>query len=82
MAVAALICGIASFVVCPFLPAIAAVILAPGAKRKIQQSGGRLDGAGMATAGQVLGWINIGLSLLVLVVIIIGVTASTSGSGY
>jgi hypothetical protein len=80
--VAALVCGIASFVVCPVLPAVAAVILAPGAKRKIRESGGRLDGEGMATAGQVLGWINIGLAAFLVIILVIVAASGTSTTGY
>jgi predicted metal-binding membrane protein len=81
--VAALVCGIAAFVICPVLPAVAAVILASSAKRKIRDSGGRLDGEGMATAGQVLGWINIGLAALgVLAIVLIATLSSGGSSGY
>lgn len=80
-AIAALICGICAFVVCP-LTAIAAVILAPQAKREIAAQPDRYDGAGMAQAGQILGWIAIGLSvvggLIFLVAIIIAASTSSS----
>jgi hypothetical protein len=80
--VAALVCGIASFVVCPLLPAVAAVILAPGAKQKIRESGGRLEGESMATTGQVLGWINIGLAALAVLALVILAAVGTSTTGY
>lgn len=62
-AIAALVCGICAFVVCP-LTSIAAVILAPLAKREIAADPARYDGAGMALAGQILGWISIALMVL------------------
>lgn len=40
----ALVLAIGSFVVSPLIPAIVALVLAPGAKRDIGASGGRLTG--------------------------------------
>ena len=80
-AIAALICGVCAFVVCP-LTAIAAVILGPQAKREIAAQPDRQEGTGLAQAGQILGWIMVAFmvatALFVIVVIIIG--ASTSGA--
>ncbi len=45
---------------------IPAVILGRNARREIKASGGQLTGDGMAVAGIIMGWINIGLSLLML----------------
>lgn len=45
---------------------IPAVILGRNARREIRASGGQISGDGMAQAGVILGWINIGLSLLAL----------------
>ncbi len=45
---------------------VPAVILGRNARREIQASGGQLTGDGMALAGIIMGWINIGLSLLML----------------
>jgi hypothetical protein len=67
--------------VCP-LTAIAAVILGPQAKREIAAQPDLQEGAGLAQAGQILGWIMIGLTvaitLFVVVVIIIGASTSTA----
>ncbi len=65
-ATAALVCGICAFVICP-LTAIAAVILAPQAKREIDASPQTQDGRGMAEAAHIIGWIGLGwLALWVL----------------
>lgn len=64
MAVISLISGIASFFIIPLLGAIAAIITGNMAKKEIQQSGGQLSGEGMARWGMILGWLNIGLSLV------------------
>jgi hypothetical protein len=65
-AIGALICAIASFVVCPVIPAVAALILAQNARNRIDDSMGRLGGAGLVTAARVLAWIHLGLVMLVL----------------
>jgi hypothetical protein len=68
-ATAALILAIASFVFCPFIPAIVAIVLAGQAARTIAESGGRVQGAGMVTAARVISWINIVLCIVVVIVI-------------
>ena len=55
-----LICGIASIVLAfgcgvGFIPGIVAVVLAGGAQREIEDSGGRLTGAGLVKAGRICG---------------------------
>ena len=83
-AIAALVCGIAGFVVCP-LTAIAAVILGPQAKREIAEAPDRFDGEGLAKAGQILGWVCIGLfgvGILLFIVIMIIAAATTSTSDF
>lgn len=83
-AVAALICSIVSFVICPVIPAIAALVIAPGARRKIDASNGRLTGLGLLTAAKWVSWINIvlwiGFTLLFIVLIVVGAMSDTSGS--
>jgi hypothetical protein len=80
-AIAALICGIAAFVVCP-LTAIAAVILGPQAKREIAAQPDRYDGAGMAQAGVILGWVALALSIVgtILFVLLIIVAANSDST--
>lgn len=59
LAIASLVCGIGIFVLLPlfFLLAPAAVVLGHVAKARIRRSGGRLAGAGLATAGLILGYL-------------------------
>ncbi|NLN70424.1 MAG: DUF4190 domain-containing protein [Chloroflexi bacterium] len=64
LAVISLISGIASYFIVPLLGAIAAIITGNMAKKEIRQSIGRLTGEGMAKAGIILGWVNIGLSVI------------------
>ena len=63
-AVAALVLGILGLVSCGPLAAIPAIIVGRSAQREIDASGGMLTGRGLASAGVVLGWIEIGLMVL------------------
>jgi hypothetical protein len=64
-AVVSLIFGILGFVFLPLIGPIVALAVGYSAKTDIRKSGGRLTGDGMATAGIVLGWVNIGLWVLI-----------------
>ena len=74
-AIAALILAIASFVICPVIPAIIALVLAGSAKRNILASGGAKQGLGMVTGARIVAWANIVLVTLVTIVVILGVVA-------
>jgi hypothetical protein len=50
-----------------FIPGIVAIILGRRAKAQIRASGGYETGEGLATAGEVIGWVEIGLSVLAIV---------------
>jgi Domain of unknown function (DUF1707)/Domain of unknown function (DUF4190) len=77
MAVASLVCGISafplSFLLLGPIPAIAAIILGHRARRQIRRTGEA--GAGAALAGALLGYLCVGLFVLV----IIGVIAGSGG---
>ena len=64
LAIWSLVLGIISFVVCPVVGAIAAIITGTKGKKAIRNSGYAKSGAGMATAGQILGWVNIAFSVI------------------
>ncbi len=63
LATISLVAGIASWVILPGIGAIVAVITGHMAKNRIRDSMGRLTGDGLATAGLVLGYVQIGLSI-------------------
>jgi hypothetical protein len=65
-AVTALIVSIAALVLFCWPAGIVSLILARSAKRKIDESGGRLGGAGMVTAATVLSWVSIAFMILSL----------------
>jgi hypothetical protein len=76
LAVISLISGIASYFIVPLLGAIVAIITGNMAKKEINESAGRLTGDDMAKWGMILGWINIGFSLIgfcVVMLILFGV---------
>lgn len=80
-AVVALVLAIASFVVCPVIPAIVALVLANNADTAIQASGGRKTGEGLTKAARIISWIHLGLCIAGLVlVILIAVLAAASSS--
>ena len=62
-AIASLILGIAGLVVCPVICSVLALVFGSQAKGRISNDPS-LEGAGMARAGVVLGWIGIGLGAL------------------
>ena len=68
-AIVALVCAIASWVVLPVLPAIAALMIARTAREQIASSGGRLTGDGMVTAAKVIAWANLVATLLVVLLL-------------
>ena len=61
MALVSLISGIVSWFLLPLVAAIVAVITGHMAKKEIKNGGGMVTGNGMATAGLVLGYVQIGL---------------------
>jgi len=81
LAIVALVLAIASFVVCPVVPAIVALLLANNADASIQASGGRKTGEGLTKAARIVSWVNIGIFVAGLVlVILIAVLAAASSS--
>jgi hypothetical protein len=70
-ATASMVFGILSILCCGILAGIPAIILGHISKSNIRKSMGQLGGGGMATAGLVMGYISIGLSLVLWPAIII-----------
>jgi len=69
LAIVSLISGIASWFLLPFIAAVVAVITGHMAKNEIKKGNGVLTGNGMATAGLVLGYIQLGLGLCGCIVV-------------
>jgi hypothetical protein len=68
-AIVALVCALASWVVLPLLPAIAALLIARTARQEIADSGGRLTGGGLVTAAKVIAWANVVATVLVVLLV-------------
>jgi hypothetical protein len=83
MAIISLISGIVSWFILPFIAAVAAVITGHMAKNEIRKSNGMVGGNGMATAGLVLGYIQLGLGvclcLLVAAMLAFGISIPFMG---
>lgn len=70
-AVAALVLAIASWVICPLLPAIVALVLAQVASRDLSRSsddGRSTAGDGLVLASRIVAWVNIGACAAVILV--------------
>ena len=77
LAIISLISGICAYVFLPFIGSLAAVILGHLAKKEIRESNGTIKGDGMATAGLVLGYIQLTLILLGIVLLVVLFAATT-----
>ena len=70
-AITSLVFGILTWTFLPFIGAIVAVVTGNNAKKEIKNSNGSITGSGMATAGLILGWVHLGLTILAVVIIVI-----------
>ena len=80
-AIIALVLSIVSWVVCPVIPSIIALVYANKADAEIAANPARITGQGMSTAAKIISWINIGLyaALLVVGIIIFGIALAAGG---
>jgi hypothetical protein len=65
MAIVSLVMGILGWTILPTLGSIVAIITGHMAKNEIRKSNGTLGGDGMATAGLILGYVNLAVFLCV-----------------
>ena len=84
-AVAALVLSIVSWVFCPIIPAIIALVFASKARREILASNGWVTGTGLVTSAKIVAWINIGfyaamtiIGIFILVIAVIPGAINTS----
>lgn len=81
LAVVSLVMSILSFVVLPVIGSIVGLVLGYQARREIRQSQGQQSGEGLATAGIIIGWVGIGLTVLVILgfclIVVIGVSGAS-----
>src|SRR3954471_16937439 len=76
-ATAALILGICALVICPLICGPLAIVYGNKAKSEINSSNGRLGGAGLATAGIVLGWIGVAFAVIGILFVIAAIAGSS-----
>ena len=76
-AIASLVLGIGGFVIFPVVLSILAIVFGRSAKREIAERPG-LGGNGLATAGIVLGWVGVALTVVAVLFVLLVVVASTS----
>ena len=69
MAIWSLATGIASWIVCPIVGSIVAVVTGHIARSQIRRTGE--EGAGMALAGLILGYVHLAVAAIVLVILVI-----------
>ena len=70
MATVSMISGIVGWTVAPLLGSLVAIITGHMAKKEIKENPGRLGGDGMATAGLVMGYLQMIPSVLCICVIV------------
>jgi len=81
-AIAAFILSVVSWVVCPVICAIVALVLASAANKEIREAG--RGGAGLTTAARIIAWVHLGVAaatILILVIVGIMVVASQASVG-
>ena len=76
-AIASLILGILGIVLCPIVTSVVGLILGYGAKKEIDNSGGRLGGRGVAMGGIITSWIGLAIYIPIVLLIVIGVAAGS-----
>jgi len=69
-AVVSLVLAIGSFVLCPVILAIAALVVASSADREIKASNGWITGDGIVKAAKIIAWINIAITIVGIIGII------------
>ena len=67
LAIVSLVCGLVGWTFLPLIGAIAAIITGHLAKKEIRDSAGTLSGNGMAIAGLIMGYVQIGFVLLAVI---------------
>ena len=72
LAIMSLVSGILGWIGLLGIGPIVAIITGHMAKSEIRRSGGTLGGDGLATAGLVLGYLNLALTILVICLIVLG----------
>jgi len=83
-AVVSLVLAIGSFVLCPLILSIAALVVASSASKEIEASNGWITGDGMVKAAKIIAWINIAIVLVGIIgfILLFGVARTGSTSSF
>lgn len=81
-AVAALILAILSWVFCPIVLAIIALVLASKADREVADSDGTITSSGLSLTAKIVAWVNIGVAAAGIVVGIIVLLIALAAGGF
>mgnify|MGYP000042699446 CR=1 FL=1 len=73
MAMASFICGLVSFFLVPFLPAVAALVLGILGRSRIKENPQLYEGDAYAVVGIILGAVNIFLTVVLVLVVVVSV---------
>jgi hypothetical protein len=76
-AIAALVLGVAGFVFFPLVPSILAIVLGGQARAEIRGNPAE-DGDGLAQAGVILGWVGVGMCVLMALFLLMVVGAGVA----
>ncbi|HZV38557.1 MAG TPA: DUF4190 domain-containing protein [Pseudoxanthomonas sp.] len=71
LAIVSLVSGILGWTLLPFVGTLVAIVTGHMARKEIRNSGGRLDGDGLAVGGLVLGWVSAALWVIGVVVFVL-----------
>ena len=81
-AIVAFVLSVVSWVFCPVIVAVVALIFAAKASKAIEVNGGQLSGGGLNLAAKIIAWVNIGFwAAIVVVGAFIGVVLILAGAG-
>lgn len=83
LAVVSLIFGVLAYVFLPGIGALVAVICGHSARSEIRRSPpGSIEGDGMALAGLILGWIQIGCAIIAVAIAILIIAGAIAFHGF
>ena len=77
----ALICAIASFVACPVVPAIIALVLANQAEQEIRAAGRPRGDNGLITAARWIAWIHLALAAAAILFFLVALVVAAGSGG-
>ena len=81
-AIVAFVLSLISWIACPIVFAVVALIFAMKAEKSISTSAGQMSGGGLLFAAKLIAWINIGFWIAVLVIGgFIGIVLLLAGAG-